>query len=463
MWSLEISAPFLIDRNFTFFTPLDIFSTVLGVAIILVIANVRKRRNRDLTYYRYYTPAILFKFLFVIANCIFYIVAYKGGGDSIGFWDGAVKLNHLFWENPFGYFEELWRSDEARTVYKNFTVQTGYPDGRIYQENESFFISKLASALTFFTFKGYLLMSLIVAFITTNASMRLFELVRSFGKHKEWHVALAVFFIPSLSFWCGGISKDTIMWICICYFLHNFYQIISIERKSSYLHWLGVALTLYVMLQVRSFMVVTVITPLVFAYGVQLRRKFGPGTLQARLTSLLILVVSIAGVLIFLQSSYSQKMQKEAEIINKDMTTNKTYGDKRYDLGITDFSTAGMITAAPTAIAAGLYRPFIWESLSVSLFLNGIESILLMFFTARFFYAKGLGKRIGIIRNHEFLIYAFFFAIILAFFAGFTSILFGVLVRFKAPVLPFIVILLTATIQTPDEVANETEHPLHES
>jgi hypothetical protein len=42
------------------------------------------------------------------------------------------------------------------------------------------------------------------------------------------------------------------------------------------------------------------------------------------------------------------------------------------------------------------------------------------------------------------LIFGFFFAFILAYFAGFTSILFGVLVRFKAPVLPFLVIILTS-------------------
>jgi hypothetical protein len=53
-------------------------------------------------------------------------------------------------------------------------------------------------------------------------------------------------------------------------------------------------------------------------------------------------------------------------------------------------------------------------------------------------------QRIRRVRNHEFLVFAFFFALILAYFAGFTSILFGVLVRFKAPLLPFIVIVLTS-------------------
>lgn len=103
-----------------------------------------------------------------------------------------------------------------------------------------------------------------------------------------------------------------------------------------------------------------------------------------------------------------------------------------------------MVAAAPMSILAGFYRPYIWEALSVSLILNGLESIVLIYFTFRFIVSRKIGQRIKRVRKHEFLIFSFFFAVILAYFAGFTSILFGVLVRFKAPVLPFLVIVLTS-------------------
>jgi uncharacterized membrane protein YfcA len=139
------------------------------------------------------------------------------------------------------------------------------------------------------------------------------------------------------------------------------------------------------------------------------------------------------------------------------MTTNKTYGTNRYDLGVTDYSPAGMIAAFPASVLAGFYRPYVWEALSTSLFLNGIESVVLIFYTLRFLLSGNVLKRIKRIRQHEFLIFAFFFAVILAFFAGFTSILFGVLVRFKAPVLPFLVIVLTAHYITEKQVKKKKE------
>jgi hypothetical protein len=110
-----------------------------------------------------------------------------------------------------------------------------------------------------------------------------------------------------------------------------------------------------------------------------------------------------------------------------------------------------MALAFPNSVIAGFYRPFIWESLSISLILNGIESILLFYFTFRFLVSKNVLKRINRIRNHEFLVFAFFFALILGYFAGFTSILFGVLVRFKAPLLPFLVIILTSYMREEKE------------
>ena len=42
--------------------------------------------------------------------------------------------------------------------------------------------------------------------------------------------------------------------------------------------------------------------------------------------------------------------------------------------------------------------------------------------------------------------YSFYFMLLMAFMSGFTGVIFGVLVRFKAAVLPFLVLVLTAKL-----------------
>lgn len=453
------SGQLLIDRNYEFFTPLDILSTLLGLFIIWIIIYLRTRRNTHLDYYKYYPRAFAFKMIFVLANCLFYIISYGAGGDSIGFWDGAVKLNNLFWKDPTLYFVELFSDPIDGGHMRNFDMTTGFPDSHIYGEIPSYFVCKVVSVFSFFTFKGYILLSFIFAFIATNASWKLFELVRSYNLHSDRILAIAIFFIPSLSFWCGGVSKDTFMWISVCYFLVNIYQILSPEKRSTIWNWLMMLVFLYVMYRVRSFMILAVLAPLLFAYSARLGRKFGKHSVRRFFMRFAIIGITVVGIMFFFQTSIADEYIQEAAVINEDMTNNKTYGTNRYDLGITDYSPAGMALAFPNSVIAGFYRPFIWESLSVSLLLNGIESIVLFYFTFRFLVSKNILKRIKRIRNQEFLIFAFFFAVILGYFAGFTSILFGVLVRFKAPLLPFLVIILTSYLKAEKSGTEENLMP----
>ena len=396
---------------------------------------------------------------FVFANCLFYI--FTEGGDTLCFWDGAVKLNNLFWKDPTLYFEEIFSDPIAGGEFKNFDISTGYPDSRTYMEIPSFFICKVVSFFTFFTFKGYILLSLIFSLIAANASWRLFELVRSYNLHSDSVLAMAIFFIPSLSFWCAGISKDTLMWISVCYFIVNLYQILSPERRSTIWNWISILIFLYIMYRVRSFMILTVMSPLLFAYSARLGRKFGERSVRRFIMRILIIGTAVVSIAFFFQTSIADEFIKEAAVINEDMTHNKTYGTNRYDLGITDYSPVGMALAFPSSVIAGFYRPFIWESLSVSLLLNGIESIVLFYLTIRFLISKNIFQRIKRIRNQEFLVFAFFFALILGYFAGFTSILFGVLVRFKAPLLPFLFITLTSYMK--DEKSEGEENLITES
>ena len=444
-----------LDRNYVFFTPLDILATIFTFVILFIIIYYRSRKNQDKVYYKYLVPAFLFKVFFVLANVIYYIFY---GGDTIAFWDGAVKLNNLFWHDPISYFYELIQSPENRTIYESFTMETGYPDSSIFGEPQSYFISKVTSIISLVSFKGYMAISLFFAFFTTLASFKIFKLARGFKLHSDWHLALAIFFIPSLSFWCGGISKDTVIFVSVCYFLHNLFQVLSRETKTRFKNWLIMLICLYVIVQVRSFMLLCVLAPLLYAWSASLAKKYESRKFEKFFIRLFFTLIIGGGFAAFFGTSLADGFIKEASVINLDMSTNKTYGSNRYSLGEVDYSPVGMVAAAPMSILAGFYRPYIWEALSVSLILNGIESIVLIYFTFRFFMNRKIGQRIKRIRKHEFLIFAFFFALILSYFAGFTSILFGVLVRFKAPVLPFLVIILTSYYRE-ERVGSSTLHP----
>jgi len=159
-----------------------------------------------------------------------------------------------------------------------------------------------------------------------------------------------------------------------------------------------------------------------------------------------LLLIGIALFLVFIstQGEVLQGYIEEASVVQQDFANNQTYGQNKYDIGITDYTPLGLLKSFPAAVLAGTFRPFIWEALGPTLLVNGLESLVFMYLTFLFFFSGSLPKKIRMIRRNEFLMFAFYFVLLMAFMAGFTGVLFGVLVRFKAAVLPFLVLLLTA-------------------
>jgi hypothetical protein len=173
------------------------------------------------------------------------------------------------------------------------------------------------------------------------------------------------------------------------------------------------------------------------------------------MVNLLILVVGMALSSVYFGAESAQKYLAEAEVTQKDFQNNPVYTGKKYDLGAVDFTPIGMLKTMPLAVFTGIYRPFPWEALSPGLILNAVESVLL-FYLSFVFLTDRRGKRLNRIRNTDILTYATYFVFLMAFMTGFTSIIFGVLVRLRAPLLPFFIMLLTVQ-PIEEKVADEQE------
>jgi hypothetical protein len=136
-------------------------------------------------------------------------------------------------------------------------------------------------------------------------------------------------------------------------------------------------------------------------------------------------------------------LAEEAAVIQGDFKNNETYTGVKYDIGVVDGTPTGMIRLFPISVFYGIYKPFIYESLSPTLILNGLESTILVIMTLNFFFVGNVFKKIKRVRSNEFLIFAFVFTLLIGFMAGYTSVLYGVLVRIRAPLLPFLFLIFT--------------------
>lgn len=427
---------------FSFLGIFDALAIVVWLIIIFSLVNSKFSQNADKTHYRYYKNGFYIKFFSAIVFSAVYIKLY-GGGDSTAYWDAAQKMNNLFWESPVKFFNELFSNDPNRDRFINFnSVTTGMPPRWIYREDEAWFASKIYTLLTFITFKSYFAMTMITAYISFRVSWILYEFVLKYNLFSERTAAIGVLFIPSTCFWCTGITKDMLIYISVNYLLIQLFTFLKpqlfIEMRN--ITW-GV-ISFLIILNVRDFMIITAFGPFFMALGARWSQaqttSFSKGLINLSFVAFVLYAMTA-----FLGSEKGQEFTQEAQVIQQDLNTNATYGSNRYDLGITDFSTGGMLRAMPISIYTAFYRPYLWEGDSFFVRISALESFLFIILTFRFVFVGSFFTKFNIIRNNEFLMAALVFSLVLGFFAGFTSGLFGVLVRFKAPLLPFLFLVLS--------------------
>ena len=430
-----------------YFTLTDIFPAILWLVIIVITGYVISASNKDKPHYRFYMRNLYAKLFFSLSFALFYLFIV-GGGDTVAYYDSALTMNNLFFKSPALYFQEMTSPPDMFRYTSSFDSRTGFPPGWIYREPEAFFISKLMSLVSFLTLKSYLAMTFIMAFITSIASWKLFELIRNYKMNNEKILAFGILLLPSVNFWCSGVSKDTVVFIAVLFLIINAFKILSIDQKSSLLNYAVVIVCSFIILYVRSFIFIAFIVPFSFVAISKLVRLAGGGSVTLIILRVMILgggIIVASGSLISQSEEDfkgSSSLIQEASNIQQDFNQNKTYGDKKYDLGEIEFTPVGLVKVAPLVIVTGLFRPFIWESFSTTLIMNGLESLIFLYFTFLFF-RRGFFKKFKQVRNHDFLLFCLMFTLIIAYMTGLTSILYGVLVRLRAPLLPFLFVLLT--------------------
>jgi len=438
----------LAEKYLSFF---DLLSTLFWLGILLFIAHFQYIQNKHKAHYRYFLFNIYGKFIFAFGFSAYYLFIV-GGGDTVAYFDGASVLNNLFVRSPGAYIDQMLSTPDMTEYWNIYDVDTGYPPGWIYREPEGFFISKLISLFSFLTFKSYLASTLIIAFLAAQASWKLFTLVLNFNLAKPIYIALAVLFIPSVNFWCTGISKDSFVYISLCFMIYYGFKLLT-TGSLKFREYIMFFIFAWVLFHVRSVILYVVIIPFVLAIVSRGFKRWGLSNFVVLSLRTLVLFLGFFALTLSLASKsedellQSNALLQEAAVTQNDFATNESYGDSRYDLGEIEFTFVGLLRITPTAVFTGAFRPLLWEALQPNLILNGLESLLLLFGLFRFVISRPIAKY-SFIRSNEFLYFCLIFVFLLSFITGLSSGLYGVLVRLRAPLLPFLFILLNVDFKS---------------
>lgn len=203
--------------------------------------------------------AFTFKLLLGFANYYIWLNVI-GHGDSLRYYhDSLIVYNSLF-ENPMHFFELLTRSSlqnipEHLVPYqKELFIE--------WHVNE-YHMVRLLAIINVFTFGNVWANIIIIAFGSYTAGIALFKSLfhyYSIDKRYNYLILLLLFFLPSITFWTGGLLKEAPVFMLLCIIIRQlmFIEFSPNQSKTPAKPLLILVLSIYVLFLIRDYLAILI-------------------------------------------------------------------------------------------------------------------------------------------------------------------------------------------------------------
>jgi hypothetical protein len=392
--------------------------------------------------YRYFIWGLLAK---VFGGAVFSFIYfyYYEGGDTISYFFSAVSMSKLAAKDFLAYLHVLF----GEISYENrsyFDMDTGWPYGYVYFDPRSFFVIRTISPLVIITFNSYLVTTIVLATLSYLGIWNCFRTFVSYYPSLMHKLAIAFLFMPSVIFWGSAILKDTFTLSAMCWWIYCMDQI-YFKKRSIQANAFGLFLSAVFMVVMKPyiFMVLIPVTLLwVFHSRITAIRNGLVKFLVLPLATIALMVFSI-NVMEWMADRLDKfsldRALRTIEVIQADMKRTEQYGSGYFDIGELDGTWLGVLKKFPVATNAALFRPYVWESGSATMFISALENLWLLLLVMGMLWRTRILFFIRCMFGNPLVMLSLVFALLFGFTIGVTTPNFGALVRFKIPLIPLLV------------------------
>ena len=420
----------------------DIVGVLFIVGIVYLWAKQKSSGKNKEAYYKYLPNAILIKVLAAVVFAVITMMFYPG--DTFEYFKYVNRLNTMLFTNSSHYFDIIFNGNQEG-YWSYFTNETGYGAAYMWRDPNAIFVPRIYAPLMIFTYKSFILSTVIAALIGFSGLWKLFIVFCKLYPGMEKKFAIAILFFPSILFWSSGILKDTLTVAALGWIVYSFYNF-AILHKFRLKYVLAIVISAIVIINIKSYIFAALVPGLLIWLFFKQISSIKSGVVKFIVAPVLGIVVIGGFALLMSNLSASMgaygdvdKSLEQAKIIQEDLKRAEQYGENYYDIGEFEATPTGVLSKAPIAIISGIFRPFIWEARNPFVLLAALESLFMMGMLVFAFYKGGIIKGFKNISSDPMLIFAFSFTLIFGFGVGLATANFGALVRYKIPMLPFFV------------------------
>ncbi len=374
----------------------------------------------------------LLKFIVGVGLTALYTYYYdsRENADVYKYFDDSMILYHALAEQPADYFRMIFGFDTAPHIHETYysEMQMWYRPYESTMYNDSRVMIRANAIMALFSFGSFVVHHVWFAFLSFIGSLLLFKAFKSVTQALTWMLIGVVFFMPTVLFWSSAPLKEALLMLCIGCMMYGILQRDAKLWIRSILFLMG-ALLLYAL----KFYVLFAIAIPIIGYLVSLRTE------RPVLTHVGIYMIGIASFVILELSSTTHLLEllaaKQADFVRM---ANYYDAGSKFDLPPVANTIGGFLPQLPLAFITGLFRPFPWEVHNLLAIISVAETCLIwLCFAATFF----IRRRIADI-NWNMLLMIVGFTVILSIIIGSATPVFGALVRYRLPLLPFVGLLI---------------------
>lgn len=349
------------------------------------------------------------------------------------FADSEVMYNAL-WVNPPDFFKMLFGINNQGDYFDEnyYTVMNNWY--RVYQDNmynDTRTVIRFNALVRIFSFGYYHVHTVFICFFSFIGLTGIYKFFTRKIHDKKPLIIIAVFLTPSLLFWGSGVLKEGILVFAMGVMLY--YLDTIIKRKFKILYWILLLFAIFILLHVKIYFI-AVLAPLLIAY-------YWVETTSKRFILLKYLVVLVAIFFIGLNIHYifpginimDMIARKQHEFIAFSNATDP--GSMIYVKPVKS-NIWSFISLIPLAFFNTFLRPHFLDINNLLVFFAFLENLLLFAFVV---FALVFKKKQVNEKNLIYFCILFVFASYIL--IGLISPVLGATVRYKAPLLPFFIVV----------------------
>ncbi|HEX8515663.1 MAG TPA: hypothetical protein VF868_05640 [Bacteroidia bacterium] len=420
---------------------LSIFDLLLAPVYLLFIwffsTYIQYKNSVTEPLYKWYTKGLMVKLLGAVLICLIYQFYYKGG-DTTNYYETTRTIANLL-NKDYTYFFDVLAGDNSQENYNYFDSGTGYPV--YWKDGKALFVARLFVPLYFISCGSFIVMSLVLSWICYTGIWRMFLLFNEQFPNMEKQFAIAFLFMPSVFFWGSGLLKDTITLSAVGWYTYHFY-FFFIKKKYKLSSAAFIFISAYLLIAIKPYILFALLPGSIIWLSNERLKRVQSKVLRSLAAPFFISIGVGLGFLILSQMGEVLGVYSIDNVLDKAVESNLDqkqayYGGNSFDIGDFDATLTGVMSKAHLAIAATLFRPYLWDAKNPVMVISALENTYILLLTLFLLIRLKFFGFFDLVGKNPLLLFSILFSVFFAFSVGLATSNFGSLVRLKIPCIPF--------------------------